>query len=214
MRTDGNLLVLEAGNHRIRLIDPETGFSQPFAGAALSGTDDGQGTEARFCMPTTMALTLADEVVVYDECSAATTSRQNGHGSVLRWITPTGNVTSAPWIGRSYGYYETPALLASQRNASVVYALAGSLVTLCSPRASLLLGQAGCDFRLCRALAWIHLRPPLMSLTSCTHRRYWSRIQTAAHSSSILSPPLRTQRCCHMEHPVRNCKHQAHGSWV
>jgi sugar lactone lactonase YvrE len=79
----GNLFVTDTQNHTIRRIT-RSGFVSTFAGlAGVSGTADGQGSDARFCFPLGIAIDQAGNL--YVSCQGTST---------LRKISPQGEVST------------------------------------------------------------------------------------------------------------------------
>ncbi|MDR2965914.1 MAG: bacterial Ig-like domain-containing protein [Treponema sp.] len=86
---DGNILVADTSNHRIRKIDLAAGVVTTIAGSA-SGNQDGTGTVARFNSPKGVAVDKDGNVYVTD--------RNNYR---IRKITPDGEVTTIAGSGTS-----------------------------------------------------------------------------------------------------------------
>lgn len=65
VRRDASIIVADTGNHRIRLVT-STGVVTTLAGNGVPGSVDGDGTQATFHSPFSVAVTALDEVVVAD----------------------------------------------------------------------------------------------------------------------------------------------------
>ncbi len=87
---DGGLYVADYSNNEIRKISP-TGYVSTFAGSTTAGYADGQGTAATFDLPGGLAIDSAGNLYVADQAY-----------SLIRKITPSGNVTTI--AGWGYGY--------------------------------------------------------------------------------------------------------------
>lgn len=62
---NGNLVVVDSDNHRIRKISP-TGWVSTLAGNGLEGFTNAQGTDARFSQPTGVAIDVSGNILVAD----------------------------------------------------------------------------------------------------------------------------------------------------
>ena len=62
----GNLYVADTNNHRIRMVTPK-GEVSTLAGGDESGFADGQGSAARFCCPSDIAIDVAGNLYVVDD---------------------------------------------------------------------------------------------------------------------------------------------------
>jgi hypothetical protein len=86
--TQGNVFVVDGGNHRIRKITP-AGVVSTFAGgggstsANASGFQDGIGTQALFALPSHLTIDAAGNLFVADQ-----------YGSAIRKIAPDGTVST------------------------------------------------------------------------------------------------------------------------
>lgn len=89
---NNNLYVADAGNHKIRHIEP-TGVVTTFAGSGFSGSSDGVGTSASFSSPTGVAVDAARNVYVVEYGN-----------SLVRKIAPNGQVTTVAGIRNKTGY--------------------------------------------------------------------------------------------------------------
>jgi gliding motility-associated-like protein len=87
----GNLFVVDAGNNEIRKIDP-SGNVITFAGSTPGGYVDGQGSQAKFNLPVSLAIDKSNNVFVLDESNA-----------VLREITSAGSVSTVGGNGSGGG---------------------------------------------------------------------------------------------------------------
>ena len=95
--SNDNLFVADAGNHTIRKITP-AGEVTTFAGLAdVSGSDDGNGQEARFYFPDRLAIDGGDNLYVTDS------------GFAIRKITPDGEVTTVAGDAWMSGYVDSIA---------------------------------------------------------------------------------------------------------
>lgn len=94
MRFDGagNMLVADARNAVIRKIDAAGMVSTLAGSAGLTGSADGRGAEARFYMPSDVAIDMAGNAYVTDTGNA-----------VIRKITPAGVVTTLAGAAGQYG---------------------------------------------------------------------------------------------------------------
>jgi DNA-binding beta-propeller fold protein YncE len=63
---DGRLVLSDYRNHRVMLLDPQTGASTPLAGNGCPGFADGQGTAAQFNVPYGVAVRPDGTIVVAD----------------------------------------------------------------------------------------------------------------------------------------------------
>lgn len=86
---EGNVFVADFGNHAIRKVSPD-GSVATFAGSGQPGLKDGQGTEAEFNGPTSVAIDRAGRVFVADT---------GNHR--IRVIEPDGTVTTLAGSGPS-----------------------------------------------------------------------------------------------------------------
>jgi len=86
--SDGNLIVADTGNHRIRRVTPE-GVVSTIAGSVAPGFADGRGPLAFFNEPSAVAVDAANNILVADT---------NNHA--IRKITPDGIVTTVAGNGR------------------------------------------------------------------------------------------------------------------
>jgi sugar lactone lactonase YvrE len=88
----GNLYVADSGNHTVRKITA-SGVVSTFAGLpGTPGTNDGTGTNARFCNPSGIAVDANNNIFVAEYGS-----------NVIRKITPTGVVTTLAGLAGSVG---------------------------------------------------------------------------------------------------------------
>ncbi len=88
----GKVYVADTGNSTIRRINP-AGVVSTLAGLALNiGTNDGVGSDARFCYPAGVAVDSAGNVYVADQFN-----------STIRKVTPAGVVTTLAGLARSWG---------------------------------------------------------------------------------------------------------------
>jgi sugar lactone lactonase YvrE len=92
MNADGNFIIADYGNNRIRLLTPE-GKATTIAGSGTYGTTDGQSFNARFARPSGVSVDGSGNIYVLD---AGT--------SLIRKIDPTGKVTT--FAGSGPGYAE------------------------------------------------------------------------------------------------------------
>jgi DNA-binding beta-propeller fold protein YncE len=94
----GGVIVAMAGNHTVSLFDPLTDTIRRFAGTTVEGLHDGPADESFFAQPSALApdgdrLWLADSET-----------------SALRWLTPTGAVTTVVGAGLfDFGHRDGPA---------------------------------------------------------------------------------------------------------
>lgn len=84
---DGNIIVIDSGNHSIRKISP-IGQVTTLAGNGTMGYEDGLGTAARFTFPTDVAVDIYGSISVTDTISQR-----------IRRITPTGEVSTLAGSG-------------------------------------------------------------------------------------------------------------------
>jgi len=98
--TEGNLYVADYNNHRIRKISPE-GVVSTFAGSGERGVADGQGSQAQFNWPNSIAMDAADNLYVVD----------NGSHRIRR-VTPQGLVSTIAGGGIEGDYANGPGKLA------------------------------------------------------------------------------------------------------
>jgi len=82
LRSDGNLVVVDQGNNRLRLVSPTGGATTTLAGAGTAGFVDGSMTEAEFNSPQAIAVGSNDDLFVTDE-----------NNYRVREVTTTGIVT-------------------------------------------------------------------------------------------------------------------------
>lgn len=105
----GNLLVADSGNHTIRKVAPD-GMVTTVAGAAgISGDNDGPANDARFNFPSGITLNSAGEIFVADSSN-----------SVIRKITPAGNVSTVAGRVRTAGIANGLGKEARFNNAEVI----------------------------------------------------------------------------------------------
>jgi sugar lactone lactonase YvrE len=88
---DGNIIVADTNNHRIRRITPH-GHVSTLAGTGRRGYRDGEGTVALFNHPTGLAVDEDGNIIVADT---------NNH--CIRKITPQGQVFTLAGIGKTAG---------------------------------------------------------------------------------------------------------------
>jgi DNA-binding beta-propeller fold protein YncE len=86
---DGNVMVADKGNHRIRKITPQ-GHVSTLAGTGEKGYQDGEGTIAQFNYPQGVAVDKDGNIIVTDE--------ENYH---IRKITPQGHVSTLAGTGKT-----------------------------------------------------------------------------------------------------------------
>lgn len=90
MRGDGNIVVADYGNNRIRLLTP-TGTATTIAGSGVYGSANGNGRNASFARPSGVAIDASGNLYVLD---AGT--------SIVRQIDPKGNVRTLAGDGSGY----------------------------------------------------------------------------------------------------------------
>jgi DNA-binding beta-propeller fold protein YncE len=107
---DGNMFIADAGNHRIRRIDPD-GTITTVAGTGVAGFegDGGPATEARLHKPTGVAVSRKGELFIADEYNHRI-RRVGAHGR----ISTVAGVTEFPphydgWVPGGYGGDGGPA---------------------------------------------------------------------------------------------------------
>ena len=66
VRADGQLVVTDFGNQRIRLVDPTTGTTTTLAGNGNAGFADGAAASAQFNQPQAIAIDAAGDIYVTD----------------------------------------------------------------------------------------------------------------------------------------------------
>jgi streptogramin lyase len=99
---DGNLIVTDAGNHRVRLVSP-TGTVTTLAGAATPGFQDGSGADARFFRPMGVVVNRSGRIFIVDQGNHAVRSlTRNNDGSV--------SVQTLAGVGGAPGYRDGEAL--------------------------------------------------------------------------------------------------------
>lgn len=101
---DGNLIVADSGNHRIRLVSP-AGAVTTLAGGETPGFQDGAGDEARFFRPMGVAIERNGRIYVADRNNHALRAlTRNPDGSV--------SVVTVAGTGGAPGYRDGDALAA------------------------------------------------------------------------------------------------------
>lgn len=90
---DGNLVVPDYGNHRIRLVNPTSGVVTTLAGSSQAFAD-GTGTNASFNNPVGVAITSTGNIVVADF----------GNHCIRHITYPGGVVTTIAGVGGSPGF--------------------------------------------------------------------------------------------------------------
>ena len=90
VKPDGNIVVADYGNNRIRLLTP-AGTATTIAGSGVYGSQNGSGTSARFAKPSGVAIDSAGNLYVLD---AGT--------SLVRQIDQKGNVKTLAANGAGY----------------------------------------------------------------------------------------------------------------
>jgi len=94
----GGVVVAMAGNHTLSLFDPVTGTISRFAGTTVEGLPDGPADESFFAQPSALAAD-GDRLWLVDSETSA-----------LRWLTPSGEVTTAIGAGLfDFGHRDGPA---------------------------------------------------------------------------------------------------------
>ena len=93
---NGNILIADELNHRIRKMTP-AGVVTTVAGSGILGNKDSTALEARFNYPWDMTTDTLNNIYVGD-----------GYNNVIRKITPQGNVTTYAGTGTT-GAYDGPA---------------------------------------------------------------------------------------------------------
>ena len=99
---DGSIYIAESKNHRIRRIDPQSGFIDTFAGIGSVGFagDNGPATVARLSYPSSAAVDSSGNVYICD---------QSNHR--IRRVSPNGTITTVAGSSTP-GFADGPALQA------------------------------------------------------------------------------------------------------
>jgi DNA-binding beta-propeller fold protein YncE len=113
---DGNIIVADTNNHRIRRITPR-GHVSTLAGTGCKGYGDGEGTVAHFNNPTGVAVDEDGNVIVAD---------MNNH--CIRKITPQGQVSTLAGTGKVKGIQDGDAAVGALFNHPVGVAVDGDAV--------------------------------------------------------------------------------------
>jgi sugar lactone lactonase YvrE len=108
---EGNIIIADEGNHRVRKITPD-GTVSTLAGSARMGFADGAGAAAQFCSPTGVAVDGEGSIITADEGNQR-----------LRKITPDGTVSTL--AGSENAEFADGAGAAAQFNCPVGVAVDG-----------------------------------------------------------------------------------------